>query len=326
VRDAVATQGQSEVARPASGHSTEAGLAALRRMLTPGASGGRAHAPARHPSTAQSADAREPALTQGASGYQTVSGSLYASENAGEPDISPLDITQGGLNDCWLLSGMAAIARENPELIRRLIKDNGDGAYDVTLYGPENPDPNGDWSNKTAHVIHVDNRIPTAQGATTAAYAQGGNARGKTTTLPGDASVELWPMILEKAVAIYLGGYTAMDSGGGVGVGLDLLTSGAATEVDMSTVDHADVLKTFSLALAAHQGVTAVSAPQFAPESLKHADELGVVAWHVYSVKSVDVQAQTISLQNPWGRQDLDGLSAADFFTFYTWYSIGAAS
>jgi hypothetical protein len=44
------------------------------------------------------------------------------------------DVDQGKLGDCWLLSGMSAVAHTDPELIERLIQDNGDGTYNVTFY------------------------------------------------------------------------------------------------------------------------------------------------------------------------------------------------
>jgi len=50
---------------------------------------------------------------------------------------------------------MAAVAQANPEAIRRLIKDNGDGTYDVTLYLR---DHFWQW-NRSPHVIRVDSRF-----------------------------------------------------------------------------------------------------------------------------------------------------------------------
>jgi hypothetical protein len=94
-----------------------------------------------------------------------------------------------------------------------------------------------------------------------------------------------------------------------------------STEIDPSHPELA--LKAISAAILAHRPVVTNSIAQI-PPNLKHrADELGVANWHVYSVKSVDLGKKTISLQNPWGFQDLDNLSAHDYATFYTWFAAG---
>ena len=57
-----------------------------------------------------------------------------------EPCIS--DISQGYLGDCYLLSALSYIAENNPEKIRDMIRDNGDGTCTVRLFcGKLNSDP-----------------------------------------------------------------------------------------------------------------------------------------------------------------------------------------
>jgi hypothetical protein len=46
----------------------------------------------------------------------------------------PSDVKQGALGDCYLLAALAAVAKTNPALIERMISDNGDGTYNVTIY------------------------------------------------------------------------------------------------------------------------------------------------------------------------------------------------
>ena len=48
---------------------------------------------------------------------------------------SELDIRQGSSADCWLMSALGSIARLNPQKIRELIVDFGDGTYGVKIRG-----------------------------------------------------------------------------------------------------------------------------------------------------------------------------------------------
>ena len=47
----------------------------------------------------------------------------------GDPNIS--DINQGGVGDCWLLAALGSTALTNPQKIKDVITDNGDGTYTV---------------------------------------------------------------------------------------------------------------------------------------------------------------------------------------------------
>lgn len=52
--------------------------------------------------------------------------------------VSPLDIKQGHLNNCWLVSAMSTLA-EYPDRVRSLFRQQSlseDGRYDLRLYDP----------------------------------------------------------------------------------------------------------------------------------------------------------------------------------------------
>ena len=51
---------------------------------------------------------------------------------ANQPSLS--DLQQRGWGDCYLLSSMGAMVQQNPDAIKNMIKDNGDGTYTVNLY------------------------------------------------------------------------------------------------------------------------------------------------------------------------------------------------
>ena len=109
------------------------------------------------------------------------------------------DVEQGLLGNCWFLSAVAAVA-EFPELVTRLFAGarkelDPHGRYVVRLWSLLE----GRWR---AHVI--DDCLPVLRDSPVGlelAYAK---------TSSDD---ELWPCLLEKAMARHMGGYAAMDGG-----------------------------------------------------------------------------------------------------------------
>ena len=71
---------------------------------------------------------------------------LYDTSNGNEPSLS--DIHQGQYGDCYFLAALGSLAQEDPQAIKNMIHDNGDGTYTVTLYqNQKNPDQVG-WPVK----------------------------------------------------------------------------------------------------------------------------------------------------------------------------------
>src|SRR5579862_8186205 len=58
-------------------------------------------------------------------------GSAFGHDESG---LDPSHVHQGVIGDCYLMAAIAAVARVNPEAIRRLIKPAGPGRYAVSLY------------------------------------------------------------------------------------------------------------------------------------------------------------------------------------------------
>jgi hypothetical protein len=111
--------------------------------------------------------------------------------------VSPNDINQGQLGDCWLLSSIACLA-EFPEAVRKLFvakQENDMGVYTLLLYDTGLQD----WVPVT-----VDDYLPCfeASDGATPAFAHAG---------PG--SKEMWPCLLEKAFAKVCGGYQHISGG-----------------------------------------------------------------------------------------------------------------
>ncbi|MHA7126142.1 C2 family cysteine protease [Janibacter indicus] len=97
--------------------------------------------------------------------------------------VSPTDVEQGSLNDCWFIASMQSVAATDPDVITNNVKDNGDGTYDVTLYRDGEP-----------ITYRVDASVP----------ANGQNPVFADNASPSER--ELWPILYEKAMAQHMGG------------------------------------------------------------------------------------------------------------------------
>ncbi|EFC41234.1 peptidase C2, calpain [Naegleria gruberi] len=114
--------------------------------------------------------------------------------------IDARDIRQGSLGDCWLLSSLAAIARF-PHLIAHLfVKANvAMGQYTLRFF----------WRNEWKYVT-VDDFVPiTTDGDIMVVHSKDKN--------------ELWPTIVEKAIAKLFGNYAKVEGGDGT-LGIYLFT------------------------------------------------------------------------------------------------------
>lgn len=152
-------------------------------------------------------------------------------DSAGNLDmasIDPNDVDQNSLGDCYFVSALAALADDDPHLIRDNISDNGDGTYTVTLYDrvdgelqPIEVTVNGDMPDTERYDDE------TGRWVTTDRFTA------------GEADGELWPRIYEKAYASYLGdgdlvaGYREIIGGDGAD-SLQALTGVEATTVSTS--------------------------------------------------------------------------------------------
>jgi len=114
-------------------------------------------------------------------------------------DVNPKDICQGGVGDCWLLSAISALA-EFDDAILKLFKNRRDlhlpprdgfNKYTISLYDLRT------W--RPVDVV-VDERLIWDE--------QKSSLLGCTS-----AQGDLWPALLEKAVAAHCGGWDQIDGG-----------------------------------------------------------------------------------------------------------------
>jgi hypothetical protein len=135
---------------------------------------------------------------------------LFAKQGAELDEVEPSDVLQSGLGDCYLLAPLIAMANvpEGRATIKAAIAERsieaGTPVYTVTLH---RRDP-----------ILQDSFVPV-QVTVSGVYAHG-------QAEPRDAGElhEVWPAVIEKAYAQYLGGYNQIARGGSVAFAMETLT------------------------------------------------------------------------------------------------------
>jgi calpain-15 len=114
--------------------------------------------------------------------------------------ITAGDLCQGGLGDCWLISAIAALA-EYPGLIQRIFitkETSPFGRYTLRLFDITEDGGKGKFVNVT-----VDDRLPCK--------CDGGFP--SLMYLSMDEAGEIWPLLIEKALAKWSGSYSNLDGG-----------------------------------------------------------------------------------------------------------------
>ncbi|HEU4760294.1 MAG TPA: C2 family cysteine protease, partial [Dehalococcoidia bacterium] len=157
--------------------------------------------------------------------YGNVSGGTPFVQGGGDSNaVQSNDIQQGQLGDCYLMSAMGEVAKQNPDTIKNAIKDNGDGSYTVRLYEKKDGWFGHSWEAKD---IKVTPDLPLdANGHPV--FAQTGDSNG--------SQQELWPALIEKAYAQMKGSYDSMGHGGNPGDAMSALTGKDAEEKSASGV------------------------------------------------------------------------------------------
>ncbi|WP_031520016.1 C2 family cysteine protease [Streptomyces sp. NRRL F-5123] len=197
--------------------------------------------------------------------YEPVDLPLFAPDGSA-PDVTA-DISMGRVGDCWFMASLAAVTEQDPDFPREHIRQNPNGTYTVTLY---------DKSGKPVEVT-VDNKMPR-------------NDDGLVYAEP--SSNVLWPLIYEKALAQYKGGYGNIEGGFG-DQSMDILTGQDAERHNPKDVSLADI----DDRLSKGEAVTIGS------NSKADKNDTRMVSDHEYTVRSVNMNSHppTVEVMNPWG-------------------------
>lgn len=240
-------------------------------------------------------------------------GTLYEKGAGDAADIDPNDVVQGYLGDCYFLSPIQAVARINPERIRKLIRGplkeqvDGRNVYEVDLYAGHSV------GSPTKRTVRVDDQF-VSYGGGSARYAQPGDM--------GAAGPEIWVMVLEKAWAALEGGYSKIHGGHAMRLGLTAVTGYDTDYTTVSKHSPKAVLEELAECEKLGKPVVIQTKAEFSSEELDLAFTLSrpVLANHAYNVAKVNVKDETVDLVNPHGKNHLPDLPVVrlkDWFDIY---------
>jgi hypothetical protein len=253
---------------------------------------------------------------------QTISGDPFVKGEGDADEVDPKDVKQGAIGDCYFMASAAAVARANPALIRKLITKLDAHTYEVTLY----PKDRSEGDNAPTKVVVTDQFPIDEDGMPAYGRSPDGNANGP----------ELWVMLLEKAYATQEGAYDVIGRGGPGASGLNLLLAGGATSHRVSDYT-ADQLG--ALFEEAHRPIVTNTGSDsgffnalrknhpWLPDWLSNPrvlgeTEVGAYALHEYAIKSVNMKARWLEIQNPWGHDDVN-LSFDEYRQVFVEFAVG---
>ena len=245
-------------------------------------------------------------------GYETAAGSLFVG------GARPTDVRQGDMGDCYFLSALGAVARQDPARIAGMFTDNGDGTFAVRLFRDGNPE-----------YVTVDRRLPVNSKHHFVFANKGG-----TVTNAGN---ELWVALAEKAYAEFNeSGWTGQDGTnsynglgdtvpddernedglnfGSLGTPLAQITNAGVSLGPTGLASFNDLRTAF----AAGKAITAISVKDDPPNA-------NVVGNHVYAMVGYNATRQTITLRNPRGnggsKPESVTLTFAEFQTNFAYWA-----
>jgi hypothetical protein len=221
-------------------------------------------------------------LVSHATAASTAKTALYLTEPGNTSAISVSDLHQDGLGDCFLISSIGELALTDPSAIQNMIKVNSNGTETVTLHEDANgklpvPGYTGAYKTVTETVTNNFSSLSVNSGANQDVV---------------NGVKEIWPQVIEEAVAQLNGGYNAIANGGYPFVAMEELTGVQATWIYQPAG---------TLTLSMLQGyVKAGDMLTFdTPSSPKG---YNLVGGHSYMFDGLSTaNGGTVTLLNPWG-------------------------
>ena len=222
------------------------------------------------------------------------SGAVLIAGTGSNAHADATHIQQGALGDCWAISAMAVLAAGDVDRVAPLFMTppNKQGAYVVRLFRA------GRWV-----PVVLDDRLPVrSSDGFDLIFARSRDLK------------ELWPPMLEKALAKFYGSYEGL-SGGYVCDALVDLTGGAGETLPLHSSADADACaaakkeELWSRIFAASKGggagsqaVTLLGCSSNAGKDTS-SSKMGIVLGHAYSILAVhEVDGyRLLKLRNPWG-------------------------
>lgn len=209
---------------------------------------------------------------------------------------SPSDVKQGSIGNCYFAAAMGSIAQSNPEKLQDMIKDNGDGSYDVTFKVKSGYGYRAKYKDKT---VTVDGDLVVRSPGGRPLYG------AANTNYNDKEKMEMWYPIVEKAYAA-LHGNSYHEVGDG-GRSSDVFESVLGGNASYKLISSGPERIYKQIAEASEKGwpVAASTYGKDSPEAERYAGAK-LYAWHAYSVLGVEEEGgkKYVQLRNPWGNTE----------------------
>jgi hypothetical protein len=214
------------------------------------------------------------------SGYEwdPVTGTLFAQGLGENGGADPSDVDQMSIGDCGLQATLAALAKQNPGLLEKMVTTNPNGSYTVTFY----------QDGKPVQIVVQPEVLRKPDGTPITGFGD----------QPDGTSPELWAVVVEKAAAQWKGGYSDIQ-GRWPGDWMQELTGHDSVRTDAGDIGSTNDIQA---RLDAGQAVTfSTQSPKDNPgmNDLKPKPLYGP---HAYTVMGTD--GDYVLLQNPWGSKE----------------------
>jgi hypothetical protein len=222
-----------------------------------------------------------PAILGSGITYVTSTGTLFTNT----PSLS--DAKQGQVGDCYVIASLVSIAHRNPEAVRDMFVDNGDGTYTVRFFS----------SVGVSDYVTVNRKLPVYSNNTLAYAGYGFSALSTTTTL--------WIALAEKAYAQWNETGNAGRNGTNTYAGIEggWMHNMNRQVLGYNSTNHyfsSSTQQTLIDALASGKAVTL---------GTNGTVSAGLVGGHAYTVVRYESSNNTFILDNPWGFNDPAGLT-----------------
>ena len=226
---------------------------------------------------------------------------LFMQEPGDASAISINDVNQGWLGDCYVCAPIAALALERPDYIRNMVRDNGDGTQSVRLYLDPFHSDISTWI--TVHDSDLGQGMNTNNGG----------------QLIVNGVQEIWPQVIENALAQVNGGYSALGNGGFANAIMQQLTGSPATVTLFSFWGVATNLPTTTQLQADLAAKDMVTFFDYASNGY------GLVDNHYYTLTSVDTEngVDYAHFRNPWGYADPQPIPVSDLGNAFSGMNVG---
>lgn len=225
----------------------------------------------------------EPVLHPGATRTMSIEGPLFVDG----PSLT--DPLQGsGIGDCYIVAAVSSIADLLPRVLEERMKDKGDGTVDVTFDRWDEDD-----QSYVSETINVTREL---------AWGYGKLHYGRSDGASTPDEMETWWPLLEKAYAVWKGGYPAISSGYPYEI-FEALLGTQGRHFDPGDLDERACAKVLTRALSQKAPMVAWTWPDSMDRPFVGS---GLVADHAYSVHGFKEEggAQLVQLRNPWGQRE----------------------